>query len=152
MSAMSSVEVLVRELEFGDAVLVIERNGVPVIDGLLEVVDGDVIAEDLLRPFLAGHQRRAGEADERSVRQGVPHVQREDVVLAAVRLVGDDDDVRPVGELRVRLAVLGAELLDQREDVAVVFRVQQPLQVLARSAPGRSLPSQSPLLSMAKFR
>ena len=32
-------EVLVHQLEFGDAVLVVERDGVAVIDGLLEVVD-----------------------------------------------------------------------------------------------------------------
>ena len=45
--------------------------------------------------------RRAGEADERGVRQGVPQVAGEavdEVVLAAVGLVGDDDDVPPVGE------------------------------------------------------
>ena len=86
-------EILVDKLEFGDAVFVVERNGVPVINRLLEVVDRDVIAENLLRPFLPGHQWRSGEADERSVRQGIPHVQGEDVVLAPVRLIGDDDDV-----------------------------------------------------------
>ena len=47
---------------------------------------------------------RAGEADERGVGQGVAHVAGEavyEVVLAAVGLVGDDDDVAPVGEERV---------------------------------------------------
>src|SRR2546429_696771 len=39
------------KLEFGNTVLVIERNGVSIIDGLLEVVDRDVITKYLLRPF-----------------------------------------------------------------------------------------------------
>ena len=43
--------------------------------------------------LLAGHERGAGEADERGVGQCVAHVEREDIVLAAVRFVGDDDDV-----------------------------------------------------------
>ena len=72
-----------------------------------------------------------GEAEEAGVRQGVAHVQREGVVLGAVRFVGDDDDVGAVREHRVLLALLGPELLDQREDVAVVLAQQLP-QVLDR--------------------
>jgi hypothetical protein len=41
------VEVLVDQLQFGDAVLVVERDGGAVLHRLLEVVDADVIAEDL---------------------------------------------------------------------------------------------------------
>ncbi len=141
-------KVLIHELEFGDAVLVIERDGVAIINRLLEVVDGDVVAEDLLRALLASHERRSSEADERGIRQSIPHVQCEGVVLAPVRLVGDDDDVRSVGEFRVLLAILGAELLNQREHVAVVFSVEQLLQDARHSEPGRALPSQSPHLSM----
>ena len=40
-----------------------------------------------------------------------------------------------VGEHRVAFAVLRAELLDQREDVAVVFLVQHPLQALTAVSP-----------------
>ena len=58
-----------------------------------EVVDRDVIAEHLAGPLLAGDQRRAREAEEAGIRQRVPHVEREDVVLGAVGLVGDDDHV-----------------------------------------------------------
>ena len=54
-----------------------------------------------------------------ALRQGVAHVAGEavdEVVLAAVRLVGDDDDVAPVGEHRVAVALLlGEELLDGGE-------------------------------------
>ena len=68
IAAMSSRQILVRQLKFGDAVLVVQRDRVPVVNRLLEVVDRDVVAEDFLRPFFSGDQRRAREADERSVR------------------------------------------------------------------------------------
>ncbi len=51
------VEVLVGQLQLGDAVLVEERHGRAVVDRLLEVVDADVIAEDLPGLLLA---RRSG--------------------------------------------------------------------------------------------
>ena len=130
------VEVLVGDLQLGDAVLVVERDGRAVLDRLAEVVDADVVAEDLAGPLLlALDQRRAGEAEEGRVRQGVAHVEGEGVVLAAVGLVGDDDDVVALGDHRVALAALGVELLDQGEDVAVVLAEQLP-QVLARFGVG----------------
>ena len=86
-------QVLVGQLEFGDAVLVVERNGVSIVHRFLEVVDRNVLAKNFLGAFLPGHQRRSGEPDERSIRQGTPHVAGENIVLAAVRFVGDDDDV-----------------------------------------------------------
>ena len=132
------VEVGVGQLQLGDAVFVVERHRGLVVHRLLEVVDADVVAEDRARLLLAGHQRGAGEADERGVGQRVAHVQREDVVLAAVRLVGHDDDVGPVGELRVGLPALGVELLDQGEDVAVVLP-QELAQVLAAARPDAAL-------------
>jgi hypothetical protein len=64
----------------------------------------------------------AGEAHEAGLRQGVAHVAGEavdEVVLAAVGLVGDDDDVAPVRKHGVAVARLGGhELLDRREDDA----------------------------------
>ena len=86
-------QVFIRELKFRDAVLVIQRNGVHIIYRFLEVVDGNVVAKNFLRQFLTGHQGRAREPDECSVGQCVPHVGGENIVLAAVRFVGDDDDV-----------------------------------------------------------
>ena len=56
----------------------------------------------------------------RRVRQRVPHVQREGVVLATVRLIGDHDDVPPVGQLWISRPVPRVELVDQREDEAVI--------------------------------
>ena len=57
-----------------------------------------------------------------ALRQRVAHVPGEavdEVVLAAVRLVGDDHDVAPLGEHRVAVALLlGQELLDGGEDHA----------------------------------
>ena len=68
---------------------------------------------------------RAGEADERGLGQGVPHVARipvDEVVLAAVRLVGDDDDVAAVRKQRVPVApFFGEELLDGGEYHAAGF-------------------------------
>ena len=124
------LEILICQLQFGNAVLVKEGNGRPVLDGLAEVVDADVIAEDFLRLLLPGHQWRAGEADEGGFGQGISHVEGQRVVLAAVGLVGHHDDVGPVRQLRVPLALLRSEFLDQREDESVVF-CEQLLQVFA---------------------
>ena len=82
--------------QLGDAALVVDRHRRLVGDGALDVVDADVIAEDGARVGVGLLDGRAGEADERRVRQRVAQVAREtvdQVVLAAVRFVGDDDDV-----------------------------------------------------------
>ncbi|EAQ32572.1 hypothetical protein OS145_08878 [Idiomarina baltica OS145] len=50
-----------------------------------------------------------------------PHVHGQSVVLGAVSFVGDNDDVLAVGELGICLTLLSSELLDQREDVAVIL-------------------------------
>ena len=126
-----AVQLLVGELHLGDAVLVVQRHRGAVLDGAGEVVDADVVAEHLARAFLlALDQRRAGKADEAGIGQGIAHIQRKDVVLAAVRLVGDDDHVGALRQQRVGLPRLVPELLDQREDVALVA-AQQLFQVFA---------------------
>ena len=109
------VQVRVDELQLRRAVLVEERDGRAVLDRLLKVVDGNVVAENLLRPFLAGDQRRAGEGEEQRLGQSRAHVQRQRVVLAAVRLVREHDHVGPVAQHLRRL-----EFLDKREDIAVI--------------------------------
>jgi hypothetical protein len=50
------------------------------------------------------------------------------IVLAAVGLVGDDDDVRAFRQHRHRFPVGGGELLDQREHVPLIA-AQQLLQM-----------------------
>ena len=47
-------EVLVDELKLGDAVLVVERDGGTVLDGVSEVVDADVVTELPLGQLLSG--------------------------------------------------------------------------------------------------
>ncbi len=72
--------------------------------------------------------------------RAVAHVQRQRVVLAAVRLVGDDDDVAIALESTGYLSpFFGAELLDQGEDVAVIL-AEQLLQVLCRFRPAPASP------------
>jgi hypothetical protein len=90
--------------------------------GSSNVVDADAVAEDRPRVRVRLLDRRAGEAHEARLRQGVAHVAGEavdEVVLAAVGLVGDDDDVASVRQHGVAVARLGRhELLDGREDDA----------------------------------
>ncbi len=83
-------------VELGQAALVVDGHRGAVLDRALDVVDVDVVAEDGAGVLVGQLDRRAGEADERGVRQRVAQVPGEavdEVVLAAVRLVGDDDDV-----------------------------------------------------------
>ena len=118
----------------------------PSCDRALDVVDADVVAEHRARVGVLQLDRRAGEADERGVRQRVAHVAREavdEVVLAAVRLVGDHHDVAALGERRVPVALLlGEELLDGREHHAARGDRQQLPQVRAALGLHRRLAQQ----------
>src|SRR5450755_3603005 len=102
----------------------------------VNVVDIDVLAEDGARVPVAFFNRRAGEADVGGVGQGITHVFGEAVglalliglfigddahvqaVLAAVRFIGDKDDVASLGERLVLRSILGEELLNGGEDDA----------------------------------
>ncbi len=70
---------------------------------------------------------------EARLRQGVAHVAGEavdEVVLAAMGLVGDDDDVAPARKHGVAVARLGGhELLDGREDDATAADAELLAQV-----------------------
>lgn len=115
------VEVGVGDFEFRGSVLVEKGDGCAVFDGLAEVVDTDVVSEDLAGAFLPSDKGSAREGDELGLRQSRSHVHRERVILAAVGLVGEDDDVVALGENGVEGARICAELVDEGEDVAVVF-------------------------------
>ena len=124
-------------LELDDARLVVERPGGAVLHRLADVVDVRVVAEDMDRVLVVALQRRAGEADEGRVRQGLAHPARaalDEAVLAAVRLVRHDHDVGPLRDHPLGLG----ELLDGREHHAARGAVQQLPQVVAalRPAPG----------------
>ena len=93
-----------------------KRHGCAILDRLLEIVNRNVIAENILRPFLARDERRAGEGEKQRLRQGRPHVQSQCVVLAAMRLVRQDDHVGPVAKQFRRLELMNRA----RENVAVV--------------------------------
>ncbi len=106
---------------FCQARLVVDRHRGAVLDGPLDVVDVDVVAEDRARVAVGQLDGRAGEADEGGVGQRVAHVAGEavdEVVLAAVGLVGDDHDVAPLAEQRCASPGSGQELLDGGEDDA----------------------------------
>ena len=87
----------------GEAALVVDGHRRPVLDRASDVVDADVVAEHGAGAGVFELDRGAGEADERGVGQGVAHVARvavDEVVLAAMGLVGDHHDVAPGGERR----------------------------------------------------
>ena len=58
------IQVRVHELQFRRAILVKERHRRAVLDGLLEVVDGHVIAEHVLGALLSGQEGCAGKGHE----------------------------------------------------------------------------------------
>ena len=62
------------QAQLGDAALVVDRHRGLVGDGALDVVDADVIAEDRPRVRVGLLDGRAGEADERRIRQRVAQV------------------------------------------------------------------------------
>ena len=113
---------IVRKADLGQAGLVEDANGGTVFDRAGEVVDVYVVAEDRLRGLVSRLDRGTREAQVRGVRKGVAEVPRvaiEEVVLAAVSLVSDNDDVAAVGEERVNVTpLIRGELLDGGEDDA----------------------------------
>ncbi len=97
---------------------------------MLEVIGADVIPEHFTRELFAGHERCAGKADERGIRQGVPHVERQHIVLTAMRFIRHHDHIRTVRKHWVLFAALDVKLLDEGKDITMVFS-QELLQVFA---------------------
>ena len=89
------------KFNFGEAAFIEDANGGAVLDGALDVVHVDVVAKDGGSAAIADFERRGGKADERGIRQGIAHMAGEainEIVLAAVGFVGDDNDIAAVGE------------------------------------------------------
>jgi len=111
--------------------LVIDRHGREILDRTADVVNVDVVAEHGRRVHVLLFDRRAGEADEGSIGEtvtqilgetvgddtGLPFDLRLEAVLAAVRFVGDHDDVAPIRQHRkLGLARYRRELLQGGKD------------------------------------
>jgi hypothetical protein len=87
--------------------LVIDRHGGFVFLGLENVINVDVISEHRLCVLVAAFNRRACETNKRCLWQSIAHVFGKainEIVLAAVRLICNDNDVAPVGEQRMLAA------------------------------------------------
>ena len=134
------------QLELGEPALVIDRHCRAVDDRALDVVDADVVAKDGARIGVGLLDRRAGEADERGVRQCVVQVPGEavdEIVLAAMRLVGDHDDIAPLDSTGWRSPFSsGHEFLDGREHNAAGAAPQLLAQIRAAFGLLRVLPQQ----------
>src|SRR5207249_2617050 len=90
--------------DFDQPLFEIDRHGGLVGDGPGEIVNVDVWAEHLASVAVRERDRRASEGNEYGIGQRVPDVAGvavEIVIVAAVRLVDNDDDVAAVGEQRV---------------------------------------------------
>ena len=88
------------EGELRQPALVVDWHRRPVFDRALDVVDADVVAEHGASAGVGQLDGCPGKADERGVGQRVPHVAGvavDEVVLAAVRLVGDHHHIAPAG-------------------------------------------------------
>ena len=101
---------------------------------------GSQIAEHCLRVLVAAFNRRAGEAAERRLGQRIAHVLGEainEIVLAAVRFVGDDDNIAPVGQQQMFPAFfIGKEFLNGGEHHAAAGHVEQLAQQHTSRAEG----------------
>ena len=116
-----------RHVQLVAPVFVNQLDGGAVLLRALEIVAGDVVAEDAPGDLVLLEQRGAGEADEGGVRQREAHVACQPSRLGAVGLVRDHDDIvaLAVGFVGVHILV---ELVDQAEDVTVVL-LQDALEV-----------------------
>ena len=110
------------EGQLGESALVVDGHRRLVLHRAPDVVDADVVAEYGAGVGVLELDGRPGKADERGVWQRVPHIAGvavDEVVLAAVGLVGDDDDVAPLRKRGMGVApLLGEEFLYSREDHA----------------------------------
>ncbi len=95
-----------------------------------QVVDVDVVTEDASGGPIAGLDRGPGEAEVGGIGQRIAQVLGQALakaVLGSVRLIGNHDDIAPVGEHRLDIALgLRCELLDGGEQDPSGCPVEQP--------------------------
>jgi len=104
-------------LQVPQPAFVIDRHRGAVLHGALNVVYADIVPKYGTDVGVLQFDGRSSKTDERGVRQRVVQMPREpvdEIVLAAVRLVGDHDDVAAFREHGVPVALLlGEELVDR---------------------------------------
>ena len=87
------------EGEFGQSAFIVDGYRGLVLDGALDVIDADIVAEYGPGVGVPELDRCSREADKGSLGQGIAHVAGiavDEVVLAAVCLVSDDHDIAPL--------------------------------------------------------
>ncbi len=103
-------------------------------------------ASSVLDPELAAFNGCAGETNEGGIRQGVVHMPGkaiDEIVLTAMRLVGDNNDIAPLRQQRVAVAfVFRQKLLDGGKNNTAGSNLQQLPQIGPSSCLNRSLAQQ----------
>ncbi len=127
------------QTELGDAALVVDRHRGLVGHGALDVVDGDVVAEHRPRVGVGLFDRRAGEADERRVRQRIAQMCRARPSIRSYWLRCASSAITTILRRFESSGIFspfsGSELLDRGEHHAAAGHVQQFAQMLADSRP-----------------
>ncbi len=137
---------ILRNLNLGEATLVVNRNRRSILYGSFDVVDADVVAKDGARVGVGSLNRRPGEPDKGCARERVAHVPRvaiHEVVLTPVGFIGNHDDVGSIGEeIMLSTALLGEEFVDRGKDHASRIHAQKLSKVGSVASLNRSLPKQ----------
>lgn len=95
------------------AILIIKRASSVILNGMLEIIDGNITAEDASGDIVARRIRRSGKANAGRRWQQSRYVVHKNPELAAISLIGHDDNiVVRTDRFHVRLI----EFLNQRED------------------------------------
>src|SRR3989338_1066422 len=98
---INSRSLLFQEFYLGQPPLIVDGNGGSVLDRAKDVIGVNVITEYRWSTPVIAFEGSCGKANERGVRQGVPHVPGKsvnEIVLAPVRFVSDDNDVLAPGK------------------------------------------------------
>jgi len=87
------------EFQFRKSTLVIDWDGCSVLHCPLDIVDADIVTKNSTGVLIGQFDRGACETDKRSIWQRLPHMPGkavDEIVLAAMRFICDNDDVAAV--------------------------------------------------------